>query len=115
MSFKTSLAADVANVFMDEDVFAEAVTYAVAATGASSAMTAVFELGQDLGAAQFGMAASATVHLSAASIAAPAAYDTITRADGSVWTLRSVLSSDGYAHTVICDSDQRQIPRGANV
>ena len=110
MTFKTQLATDMANVFLNNNEFSETVTYTTLEGVATAGIEAVIADLADLQGMGYHSAKMATVVISVSDIAAPKQKDTITTAAGLVWIIDRVENSDDGAHTLSCSADYRQTP-----
>jgi hypothetical protein len=115
MTFKAMLATDVTNVFLDSDEFAESLTYYAGGTGTGTAIKGILDTMQDLAQAAPGQLAFGSVDISAAAVANPAIYDTLTQADGTLWRVDSVISGDGYMWRLSISTDHRPRAGGGAV
>lgn len=108
MTLKTTMADDVA-IFLNEDEFADSVTYTSHETGATSTVKAIIAVTADLSTTPQGKGITGTATISAADIARPAVYDILTTASGQIWRVEAVTGGDGYVWDLFVTSDNRAV------
>ncbi len=101
MSFQDQLTADVSNVFLNADEFAETITY-TPQTGAASSIDCIFTEEsstdqQEQVSAGVRVRRTATVIIRSADIAAPRRHDTVTRS-AETWSVERVQRLPHGAH-----------------
>lgn len=107
MTLKAQISSDVSAVFLNADDFAESLTYYAGGTGAGVAIYGILDTMQDLAQAAPGQLAFGSVEISAAAVAAPQIYDTITTSSGIVWRVDSIIGGDGHMWRLSVSTDHR--------
>ena len=106
MTFKAQLAADMANVFMNVNEFAETCPYTVFTTKAVTNIPIILTYSQDLATLSPGQAAMGAAEINKANVADPQRYDSFVFA-GVTWRVETIISGDGYQWTLSITTDQR--------
>lgn len=114
MTLKTQMATDVANVFLNTDEFAEAITYTPANGSGASVNAVVMRDSVSHDNFQDGLSSvyRATIKLASADVSAPAINDTVTF-DGRTWTVVEVDAGDpGGMHEIrVQQIDRTEVSR----
>ena len=110
MSFKTQVAADIANVFINEDEFATPATYDSAdGSIVAKSILIIIDYSGELTETNYGAAAMANIQLKASDIPSPVVYDKIT-VDSTVFTVTRKLNEAVGLILVSCEANERQKP-----
>lgn len=107
MSLHDQMAADAAKLFFNPDEFGEDVTY-TPDSGGDQVITVVFTFGDDYGKG-FGpiVSGQGVMSVTASDFPGEKPKGTITRSDGSVWTIGQEISSDVMTRDVEIKSRPR--------
>lgn len=106
-TFDEMLAADLDNIFLNEDEFAERVDYTQKGGATITGVSAIFTDGANLETGSLKTKHAGEFQMRFSEIKPCGAGDQVTRADNTVWTVERVNTTDGNLAVLSCRTDAR--------